>query len=98
MVAKDYEVLVWIKFLVSTSGDIAHGHRNGALDMRCSELPWLADIDEADLVLAKKKGCIGGGNLVIEHALSVEAWAHGARCPEPGLRPFRAGRASPRPI
>ena len=73
MVAKDYEVLVWIKFLVSTGRDIAHGHGNSALDMRCGELPWLAHIDEAGLVFAKKSSCIGGGNLEIEHAVSVEA-------------------------
>lgn len=69
--AEDGQVLIRIEFLVSAGSDIAHGHEGAGFDVGRGVLPGLADVDEAGLVFAEKRGGIGGGDFVFEHEYSL---------------------------
>jgi hypothetical protein len=86
-VTKDDKTLVGVQLLVRAGWDIAHRHWHGAFNVRCRDLPRLADVDETGLVLTKKRCCVGRGNFKFEHETSLK--------PSPGVVP-PAGQMSAR--
>lgn len=69
--AEDSEVLFGVEFLVSTGGDIAHGHEGAGFDVCSGEFPRLPNVDEASLVFTDERGCVGWGNFEFEHEFSL---------------------------
>lgn len=62
-------MLIGIDLLVGAGRDVAHGHEGAGFDVCGGVFPWLADIEEAGLVFAEKRGGVRWGDFVVEHGI-----------------------------
>ena len=99
MMADHEQMLVGVKFLMGTDGNLAHGHGQAADNVRRGNLPRLAHVDEAGLVRRQQGRCLDGGEFEFKHGFSLRldvplAWILETRPKEKG-RSRRIGETGP---